>query len=465
MRGSLTICLQLLLIKSKSKLDLSKVSDQFIAKPIQIFFTHFSHVHVAVNINDKGKSPFVGVSKYLNAEKTGYNNKSRITRNGEKYEIKVGDDMLCAHKGSLVMCDDTENTLWEITKGDFGYTIGIHGKCITKNDDDELTLSNCLNNEDQLFDFKRFSMENKCVPPKENGKGDGSNDNKNNGDGSKAKDSSSDKSGNDNVKSGNDKENDNTPKNKDNLTTPAQTDANNVGNDNNNNVKKIQPTRKPNKARPRGTPGINNDNNGHSNLQDHANNSGPSNQQNLPMNGKFPFNVFNGFGPIPYNPNTSQKCRCNLMMMPIFMAPSFIDPACMQECGLTGQNAKDQLPYYSSQQGMMPLDSYYTQLMNLNNSTTVSDKNPAKSDPNGPQNQPKLPDNGQAPKRLKFTPQERYDKFNQIAPEYANQYGYVTNDSTRTDIVPDEVRRVDNEEMTDLRHTVDEMLDNATKKQ
>lgn len=146
----------------KASDDEDQVLNQFIGEEIKIFFAAYSHEHLANNMNDNGK-PFMGISKYINAKKLNYNDLAKITRNGDRYEITIGDKGLCRKDKTLVICEDeNKNSTWKLKQQTFGYTIQAEGKCVTKSGFFDLNLVRCVANEEQVFSFKRFIGIDKC---------------------------------------------------------------------------------------------------------------------------------------------------------------------------------------------------------------------------------------------------------------------------------------------------------------
>ncbi|TBU01430.1 hypothetical protein CWI37_0711p0020 [Hamiltosporidium tvaerminnensis] len=136
--------------------------EYFLNTDIKIMFSAYEHFHLALKTADSSKYPFIGISRHLNAKEYNFDDRARITKNSDRYEISIGEEMLCKEKKTIIKCGETGNSAWSIDKRDFGYTISQDKMCITKKDSDEIILSKCSDTEDQLFDFKRSAGIGKC---------------------------------------------------------------------------------------------------------------------------------------------------------------------------------------------------------------------------------------------------------------------------------------------------------------
>lgn len=157
--------LMLFFVKSDSDDDKDEVLKQFDGVDIKIFFSAYSHYHLAVKTKgDRNDSPFIAINKYVDQNEYGVNDMAKLNVNGDGYEITIGKDMLCTSKNkNVVKCgsDDTD-TVWKILPATFGYSIQKNKKCLTKSQTEALTLKKCTGDDDQKFDFKKFIGMDKC---------------------------------------------------------------------------------------------------------------------------------------------------------------------------------------------------------------------------------------------------------------------------------------------------------------
>lgn len=143
--------------------DKDNIMEYFLGKDIKIFLAGYSHIHLAEN-SSKENGDFIGVSKYLGASKFKYNDRAKITRDGEKYAIQLGDSKMCIKdKKRLIKCgDEEEPASFNIKRSNHGFLIQNNKTCITKSDFFEIKLLDCASGDDQLFDFKNIIDENRC---------------------------------------------------------------------------------------------------------------------------------------------------------------------------------------------------------------------------------------------------------------------------------------------------------------
>jgi len=138
------------------------VLSEFIGEEIKIFFSAYSHYHVAEKV-DKDDEPFIAVSKFRNAKENKFDDRARINTNDKKYEITIGDSKLCYHNKELRRCRDEDDiTLWDIDPAIFGFQIMTSKKCLTKGNNEPLKMKGCSGSDEQIFDFKRFVGIDKC---------------------------------------------------------------------------------------------------------------------------------------------------------------------------------------------------------------------------------------------------------------------------------------------------------------
>lgn len=152
------------LVRSDSDDEKDEVLKQFDGAEIKIFFSAYSHYHLAVKTKGDRKEPFVAVNKYINMDDYSVNDMAKLNVNGDGYEITIGGDMLCTSKNkNIIKCgEDDTDTVWKILPTTFGYSIQKNKKCLTKSLTEALTLKKCTGDDDQKFDFKKYTGMDKC---------------------------------------------------------------------------------------------------------------------------------------------------------------------------------------------------------------------------------------------------------------------------------------------------------------
>ena len=148
---------------------LLNVLDDFVGKKINIFLTSAPNLQLSLSGDN-----LIAISKYLSRKKYNYDDTAKISKNGKKYEIEIGNEKICIKDYKLVKCESNSET-FSIKEKQFGFTISKKGKCFTKSEGTEVRLENCTYTNDQIFNFKKIStldcLENKIkVPKKENNK-------------------------------------------------------------------------------------------------------------------------------------------------------------------------------------------------------------------------------------------------------------------------------------------------------
>lgn len=130
----------------------------FIERDIKILFSAYPHEVLA--INKKTNIPHA-VTRFLSLKSFDNDDLSRIIRNGEGYEIKLGGNKICGRDKIVTKCTEG-NSVWKIVEKRFGYNIRQGSFCITQGENDMLVLKKCSDTDDQLFTFRFYDMTENC---------------------------------------------------------------------------------------------------------------------------------------------------------------------------------------------------------------------------------------------------------------------------------------------------------------
>jgi hypothetical protein len=123
--------------------------DDFIGRDVKIYFTSFPEYYLGM---DEESRTIMARNKHADLVKHKFITRAKLYRAGSRYSIMIGDSFMCKNGNSVVTCRDQRQ--WDISRKPFGYTMSTEGKCITKDADEAVKMSTCVNTEDQLFDFK-----------------------------------------------------------------------------------------------------------------------------------------------------------------------------------------------------------------------------------------------------------------------------------------------------------------------
>jgi hypothetical protein len=92
----------------------------------------------------------------LARDSSGHNIKSRITVDGDRYQVEVGDHHLCIGRHELIACGSKPDN-WEISKENFGFKVSQRSYCLTARG--RLSIEICSSDKGQLFDFEDYEIE------------------------------------------------------------------------------------------------------------------------------------------------------------------------------------------------------------------------------------------------------------------------------------------------------------------
>ncbi|KAF7677998.1 hypothetical protein TCON_2618 [Astathelohania contejeani] len=136
----------------------------FLNQDIKIFFSVFENYHLSKKIGENNTNgEFCGMYRHLNPNEFGFDDRARISPNGNGYEITIGGDRICTENKRIEKCKEGGKSIWNIERRGFGYTISQDDKCITQASHEVLSMKKCTDSEDQLFDFKRIIETKKCT--------------------------------------------------------------------------------------------------------------------------------------------------------------------------------------------------------------------------------------------------------------------------------------------------------------
>lgn len=143
--------------------DNDDILDSFLNKDIKIFLFAYSHIHLAENKSQE-EGDFIATSKYYSSDKFKFNDKVNLKKNGDQYNLTIGDSKTCVkNKSKITKCDEKEEqALFDFQRDKNGYTIRSGNKCITKTGFFEVSLLKCTSGDDQIFDFKNIFDLNIC---------------------------------------------------------------------------------------------------------------------------------------------------------------------------------------------------------------------------------------------------------------------------------------------------------------
>lgn len=131
--------------------------DDFINKPIKIYFAGYGSTFLGLNTKTKN---LVGRNKYTDFSKHNFNPVSKIIKDGSQYEIYFAGSRICESGSIISQCE--KNGAWKLNRVNFGYTIGKGSNCITKDRDDTVKMKRCTETDDQIFAFKTVSDLGDC---------------------------------------------------------------------------------------------------------------------------------------------------------------------------------------------------------------------------------------------------------------------------------------------------------------
>ncbi|EPR79627.1 hypothetical protein SLOPH_706 [Spraguea lophii 42_110] len=148
-----------------------KELNYFVGKDINIFFSAYPHFRLAMR-RENTDQQFVVSSKHLDNGVFFLDPNAWINKNDEGYEITVGNIKMCSRDNEVVVCNRSGNSVWNINRKGFGYTISQNGKCLSKLEGTALRMQPCTETNDQLMDFKLiidFLCNKDNKPKKEEG--------------------------------------------------------------------------------------------------------------------------------------------------------------------------------------------------------------------------------------------------------------------------------------------------------
>lgn len=128
--------------------------DYFTGKDIYIKLAGYPSIHLAYSIKDNA---FRFVNSNLSPSIFAYDDRARITTNGNKFELVIGGVQACLKKDRIVRCDSSDSktsSLFKITKNQYGFEIANGDSCITKEMDTKTNMKKCMQTEDQMYDFE-----------------------------------------------------------------------------------------------------------------------------------------------------------------------------------------------------------------------------------------------------------------------------------------------------------------------
>ncbi|KAF9764492.1 hypothetical protein NGRA_0524 [Nosema granulosis] len=131
--------------------------EDFINKPIKIYFAGYGSTFLGLNTKTHN---IVARNKYTDFTKHNFEPISKIMKDGSQYEIYYSGRRICKSGSVISQCD--ANGAWDITRVNFGYTIGKNSSCITKDRDDTVRMKKCTETDDQIFNFKTVSDLGDC---------------------------------------------------------------------------------------------------------------------------------------------------------------------------------------------------------------------------------------------------------------------------------------------------------------
>ncbi|EJW01598.1 hypothetical protein EDEG_03856 [Edhazardia aedis USNM 41457] len=139
----------------------TKEVEYFIDRDMNIVFAEYNHLRIASQTELFTKNPFIQISKYNHPPSNMYNDTVLIRKYGNRYEIKIGSNYLCAQKEKIMSCED-KHQKWDIMPLKIGYYIKRKGLCLTYIQN-EFKLLKCAHSTRQIFDFQIVPEIFECI--------------------------------------------------------------------------------------------------------------------------------------------------------------------------------------------------------------------------------------------------------------------------------------------------------------
>lgn len=131
---------------------LTEVLESLSNRPIKIFLASDSNSFISKRLDYFGDCPFELTNlNHLEYTASKFDSDALITKDGKFFYIAIGGTELCIQDDQVIGCIDKPDK-WQIKKESIGFTFVYKKRCLTFYNR-SITLEDCSNNDNQLFDF------------------------------------------------------------------------------------------------------------------------------------------------------------------------------------------------------------------------------------------------------------------------------------------------------------------------